>query len=102
MTDQTDDQLLAAYVAAGSPDPFAEIVRRHVDLVYAAARRQVRDGHSAEDVTQSVFLVLARRARAVPHGALVGWLLKTARYASFNAAKLEARRRARETEVAAA
>src|SRR4051794_2258210 len=98
MTEPTDEQLLAAYVATRSHDAFAAIVRRHVDLVYAAARRQVRDAHLADDVTQSVFIVLARKARSVPRGALAGWLLKTARYASFNAAKLEARRRAREAE----
>src|SRR5512138_3583556 len=102
MPDLTDDQLLLDHASGRAPNAFAELVRRHIDLVYAAARRQVRDAHLAEDVTQGVFVILSRRARSVSSGRLVGWLLNTTRYAAFNANKLESRRRARERQAAAA
>ena len=99
--DLTDDQLLADYVARRSQEAFAELVRRQVDLVYGAAQRQVRDPHLADDVTQSVFIVLSRRAKAITPGTFVGWLLKTTRYAAFNANKMQSRRRMHEKQAAA-
>ncbi len=84
-------KLLREYATSGSQQAFAEIARRYVDAVYASARRQVRDEHLAEDVTQAVFIVLAQKARSVdPNHSLLGWLLKTTRYCAANA------RRARE------
>ena len=37
MNDQTDSQLLRAYAEHRSEPVFAELVGRHVDLVYSAA-----------------------------------------------------------------
>jgi hypothetical protein len=48
----TDRQLLCAYAERCSAPAFAELVRRHVDLIYFTAVRMVRDTHLAEDVTQ--------------------------------------------------
>lgn len=53
MNDQSDSQLLGAYMEHGSEPAFGELVRRHVDLVYSAALRMVCDSHLAEDVTQA-------------------------------------------------
>jgi RNA polymerase sigma factor (sigma-70 family) len=96
-TPLSDHDLLRDYVTTGAQDAFAELVRRHVDLVYGAARRQVgRDAHLAEDVTQAVFLMLATKARAGaigPNVVLAGWLYNATRYAAANATKIEARRR---------
>src|SRR3989442_8413593 len=58
----TDLQLLAQYAQHQAEDAFAEIVRRHLDLVYSAALRQVRCPQLAEEVAQSVFTDLARIA----------------------------------------
>ena len=56
-------ELLRRYADEGSQPAFGDLVRRTVDLVYAAALRQTGgDAHLAEDVTQGVFLALARRA----------------------------------------
>ena len=52
-----DDQtLLRDYAEHGSERAFAELVRRHVAQVYAAALRRVNgDRALAADVTQTVF-----------------------------------------------
>jgi len=55
MNAQSDQQLLRDYAGSRSEAAFAELVRRHIDLVYSAALRLVIDAHQAEDVTQGVF-----------------------------------------------
>jgi RNA polymerase sigma factor (sigma-70 family) len=71
----------------------ATIAQRHVNFVYAAALRQVRNAHLAEDVTQAVFLILAKKKVPMDSEAfLTGWLYRTTRYAAANALKLQRRR----------
>ncbi len=70
-------------------------------MVYAAARRQVRDATLAEDVMQNVFMTFARRVREIRSGAAVGaWLLQTTRFTAANAMKIQARRLRHERAVA--
>jgi RNA polymerase sigma factor (sigma-70 family) len=98
-----DAELLRQYAGSGSEPAFAELVQRHIDLVYfAALRRCGGDAHQAEDVTQQVFVALARNAPALAgHPVLVGWLYTTTRHLSAKARRAEHNRRARE-EVALA
>ncbi len=95
-----DSDLLREYATTRSEKAFAEIVRRHVDLVYSAAKRQVRDPHLAEDVTQAVFLILSQKAASLGPGvSLPGWLYNTTRFAANNARRGEIRRQRHEQKA---
>ncbi len=101
MNGRTDQELLRDYSASRSEPAFAELVRRHVDLVYSAALRMLRDAHQAEDVTQAVFTALAQTAaQLTEHPVLSGWLHRTARNLAVKTIRTDARRRARENEAA--
>lgn len=93
-----DAQLLRRFAERHCEEAFAELVRRHVDLVHSAALRQVGgDAHRAEDVTQAVFVELARQAaRLGQHRSLAGWLYTTARHVAARAQRAERRRALRE------
>jgi RNA polymerase sigma factor (sigma-70 family) len=98
----TDQQLLREYAERHSEAAFSELVRRHVDLVHSAAKRMTGDAHSAEDVTQSVFMALAQNAaRLSRHPVLSGWLHTTARNLAAKTVRATARRQLREKEAAA-
>ena len=96
----TDAQLLGEYAAKGSETAFAELVRRHVDLVYSVAQRLMQNPAQVQDVTQGVFLVLARNADHLQyHPALVGWLHRTTQNIAAQTVRTEARRQRREQEA---
>ncbi|HLL88922.1 MAG TPA: sigma-70 family RNA polymerase sigma factor, partial [Tepidisphaeraceae bacterium] len=97
-----DAVLLERFTATGDRAAIDAVVRRHVDFVYAAARRQLGgDAPAADDVTQAVFVLLARKASAVRPGRLGGWLFRTTRFCCANARKLTARRAHYERKAAA-
>jgi RNA polymerase sigma factor (sigma-70 family) len=95
-----DLTLLREFAASHAEAAFAALVSRHVDLVYSVALRQVRDPHLAGEITQAVFIILARKADKIsPHAVLPGWLCRTARHAGADALKQQRRRRQREQEA---
>lgn len=101
MDSLTDQQLLREYAERRSESAFADLVQRHVDLVYSAAFRMVRDAHLAEDVTQGAFIALAQNARQLTdRPVLSGWLHRTTRNLAANVIRTDVRRRAREQEAA--
>jgi RNA polymerase sigma factor (sigma-70 family) len=90
-----DSELLRRYAGTHSEEAFAELVRRHVNLVYSAALRQVNgDAHLAQDVAQTVFTDLARKAPSLSRRAtLTGWLYTSAHFAAAKTVRAENRRR---------
>ncbi len=93
----TDMQLLARYTRHHDEDAFAEMVHRHLDLVFSAALRQVRSRHLAEDVAQATFTDLARNAhRLAPDTILTAWLYQVTRRTAIDVVRRESRRQLRE------
>ena len=97
----TDEMLLVReYAASNSEQAFAALVSRHINLVYSVAQRQVGDPHLAEEITQAVFIILARKARTLGSKTILSaWLCRTARYVSADALKTRRRRQGREQEA---
>jgi RNA polymerase sigma factor (sigma-70 family) len=97
----SDSELLRRYAESGSESAFTELVQRHLGLVYSAALRQVNgDAHLAQDVAQSVFTDLARKAALLSRRqALTGWLYTSTHFASAKAVRTERRRHNREQEA---
>jgi RNA polymerase sigma factor (sigma-70 family) len=100
----TDDtKLLSDYATKRDEAAFAELARRHVNLVYSSALRQLGgDAHAAQDLTQAVFLDLARKAGRIPAGCLLAaWLYRHAGFLAANYVRAERRRSFREREAVA-
>jgi RNA polymerase sigma factor (sigma-70 family) len=96
-----DCDLLRRYAETQSEEAFAELVRRHINLVYSAAMRQVNgDSHLAQDVAQAVFTELSRKAAALSSRQLLtGWLYTCTHFTAAKAVRKEFRRRTHELEA---
>ncbi|MGZ4971397.1 MAG: RNA polymerase sigma factor [Limisphaerales bacterium] len=97
----TDDgALLRRYVENGSDEAFADVVSQHINLVYSVALRQVGNPHQAEEITQAVFIILAKKAAQLRHDkALSSWLFQATRLTANNLIRSEMRRQRREQEA---
>ncbi|HUS33868.1 MAG TPA: sigma-70 family RNA polymerase sigma factor [Verrucomicrobiae bacterium] len=90
-----DLELLREFTASGAEEAFRALVERHSGMVHGVALRVAGDA-LADEVTQAVFIILARKAGTLRDGAVVGaWLYRTARFVALEAARAEKRRRAR-------
>ncbi len=97
----TDDSAqLRQYAENNSDEAFAALVTRHVNLVYSVALRHVGNPQNAEEITQAVFIILAKKAAQLRHAqALSSWLFQTTRLTANNFVRSEARRYRREEEA---
>lgn len=119
MTERDDFSLLRDFAATESESAFAALVERHVHLVYSVALRSTGNAHAAQEISQAVFIILARKARSLTGGwqrrlvaavrlrgdggvastPLSGWLHQTARLTAANYVRGEIRRQKREQET---
>jgi DNA-directed RNA polymerase specialized sigma24 family protein len=100
MIELGDHELLAKYVHGQSEAAFAILVSRYVNLVHSAALRFTGSRDNAQEITQAVFIILARKATSLRRSTVLsGWLYQTARLAAANFMKVEIRRQRREQEV---
>lgn len=89
----TDAELLQRYARDRDERAFADLVQRHLSVVYGAAlRRTGGREHLAQEIAQKVFADLARKAAGLSHHpALTGWLHRSTRYAAIDAIRTEQR-----------
>ncbi|TAL05670.1 MAG: sigma-70 family RNA polymerase sigma factor, partial [Verrucomicrobia bacterium] len=100
MHEPDDQDLLRQFAEQNSETAFAALVARHVDKVYSAALRHTRNAHAAEEITQAVFVILAKKSgRLGAKVILAGWLYETARLTALTFIRSEIRRARREQEA---
>ena len=94
MDDPSD---LRAWIDSRSEAAFTRIVARHEPMVQATCRRELGTASDADDATQAVFLICARRAQTVaPPQHLGAWLFGVAIRVCRTARRTAARRRRHE------
>jgi uncharacterized protein (TIGR03435 family) len=100
MPESDDISLLRQYTESDSESAFAALVERHINKVYSVALRHTRNSHQAEEITQAVFVILAKKAGGLGKRVILsGWLYQTARLASVTLLRSEIRRARREQEA---
>ena len=100
MQELDDTALLREYVERDSEEAFAALVTRHVNKVYSVALRHTGNPHSAEEITQAVFVILAKKSRHLGNRVILsGWLYQTARLTAVTFIRGRIRRARREQEA---
>jgi RNA polymerase sigma factor (sigma-70 family) len=100
MQELEDIALLRKYVDDGSEAAFAALVTRHVNKVYSVALRHAGRPHEAEEITQAVFVILARKSRHLGKRVMLAvWLCQTARLTALTFIRSAVRRARREQEA---
>src|SRR5208337_4075227 len=96
---ESDRALLERFTQEHDEPAFRALVQRHGPMVLGVCRRLLDHPQDAEDAFQATFLVLVRRARAIPWQDSVGhWLHRVAYRVSLKARAKRAYRRATEKQ----
>ncbi len=97
-----DHQCLAEFVKSGSDRAFRRLVEKYTDLVHSMALRRTGQRDLADDITQAVFIVLAKKAKSIrPGQSISAWLFTVTRYAAIDALRREAARKRHEKKASA-
>jgi uncharacterized protein (TIGR03435 family) len=100
MPDASDMELVREFAEHNSQSAFAELVRRHINLSYSVALRFTGNPPDAEDVTQAVFLILAKKAATLRmQTVLTGWIYETTRFVAMQWIRSRTRRQQHEQEA---
>src|SRR5262245_31429510 len=100
MDGSNDMTLLREYLDRNSEAAFAELVNLHINLIYSVALRYTGNSHDAQDVTQAVFVILAKKAPSLRNRTnLTGWLYETTRFTCRFVLRTRFRQQAREQEA---
>lgn len=100
MPDVSDMDLMQEFADHHSESAFTELVQRHINLVYSVALRYVGNSQDAQDVTQAVFIILAKKITSLrQRTTLTGWLYETTRFASSQLLRSRKRQQARDIEA---
>ena len=101
MLNASDKELMREFTENNSEVAFSELVSRYINLVYSVALRYMANGEDAQDVTQAVFIILAKKAvKLRERTTLTGWLYETTRLAAAGCLRARARRQTHEQEAA--
>jgi uncharacterized protein (TIGR03435 family) len=100
MPEPDDIALLRQYAEEGSEAAFTALVGRYVNLVYSTALRRAGSLPAAEEITQAVFILFAKKAKSLgSKTVLSGWLYHTTQLTAANFLRGEIRRQRREQEA---
>jgi len=95
-----DMTLVREYATRQSEPAFTALVERYIALVHSTALRRTGDAHLAEEMTQAVFTILARKASTLGRNTILpAWLYRTTLFLTSNAMTIQRRRREREQEA---
>ena len=90
---ESDAALLERFARTGDEDAFGQMVERHAPMMRGVVLRATGDAALADEVTQTVFAILARKAGVLGHEAVAGWLHRTTLLEARNASRKAARYR---------
>ena len=100
MDERDDITLLREFATTESEAAFEALVSRHLNLVYSVALRSIGNAHAAQEISQAVFIILARKAKSLGSKTILsGWLYQTTRLTAANFLRGEIRRQQREQEA---
>ncbi len=98
--EQTDGELIRAFMTRKDQAAFEIIVKRHGPMVLQVCRGVLGNVHDAEDAFQATFLVLAQQSASIrKKESLASWLHGVAYRMATNARRAAARRRKHEQQA---